>query len=125
MKLKKILIVDDDPFACDILRKLLADKGYDPVVTYQSRNALAVYKQERPDVVLLDIRMPKQNGLETLEEIKALDPRACVIVVSAVREEATVKKALAMGALDYIKKPVSTHRLEQLLVTIEKFRWKH
>jgi two-component system chemotaxis response regulator CheY len=119
MGVRKILIVDDDPFACDILRKFLAGKGYQAVVTYQSKNASAVYSHERPDVVLLDIRMPGKNGLETLQEIKAMDPGACVIIISAVRDSGVVKEAKYIGALEYLKKPVSPHRLEQLLVSIE------
>lgn len=121
MSVRKILIVDDDPFACDILRKFLVGKGYQAVLTYRSGNATALYRQEWPDVVLLDIRMPGKDGLEILQEIKAMDPRANVIIVTAVRDDAVAKRAKAEGALEYVKKPINPHILEQLLRMIDHF----
>ena len=121
MSVRKILIVDDDPFACDILRKFLVGKGYQAVLTYRSDNATALYRQEWPDVVLLDIRMPGKDGLEILQEIKAMDPRANVIIVTAVRDDAVAKRAKAEGALEYVKKPINPHILEQLLRMIDHF----
>ncbi len=121
MSLRKIMIVDDDPFACDILRKFLAGKGYNVVVTYRSDAALGIYRQERPDVVLLDIRMPGRDGLEILQELKALDPKANVIIISAVREERVMERAKAEGALDYVKKPIVPQKLEQLLTSLNHY----
>lgn len=121
MSVRKILIVDDDPFACDILRKFLAGKGYKAVMTYKSDTATALYRQEWPDVVLLDIRMPGKDGFEILQEIKAMDPRANVIIVTAVRDDAAARRAKAEGALEYVKKPINPHILDKLLRMIDHF----
>lgn len=118
---RKILIVDDDPFACDILRKFLLGKGYRVTMTHKSDQVLAIYRQEWPDVVLLDIRMPGKDGLEVLRELKAMDPKSNVIIVSAIREDSVINRAKAEGALDYVKKPINPHLLEQLLVSIEYY----
>ncbi len=123
MRLRKILIVDDDPFACDVLRKLLMTKGYQVAVSYRSEEALSMYASERPGLVLLDIRMPGKPGLETLRDIKAFDPKANVIIVSAVRDDHVAREARAEGALEYLKKPVNPHHLEQLLVAIDHSIW--
>ncbi|MDV2504709.1 MAG: response regulator, partial [bacterium] len=82
--LGKILVVDDEEFFCRELRRFLEGKGYNVLEAYSGDEALEVYRQERPDVVLLDIRMPGKDGLETLKELKELDPEASVIMVTAV-----------------------------------------
>lgn len=117
MTVKKILIVDDCPSVCKRLRNILAGKGYSVEEAYSGDEALTAYKQERPDVVLLDIRMPDKDGLETLRELKAHDPEASVIMVTAVREEDIAKQALAEGAFDYIPKPIDVNYLDLVLMT--------
>ncbi len=103
----KILVVDDEPDFCEALGDFLEAKGCSVLEAHDGDQALAVYRQERPDVVLLDMRMPGMDGLETLRELKAIDQGANVIMVTAVHEEEIAKLALAEGALDYITKPVS------------------
>ncbi len=111
----KILVVDDEVFVCRELRKFLERRGYDVVEAYSGDEALEAFKQENPDVVLLDFRMPGKDGLETLHELKALDPDASVIMVTAVYEKNIAKGALNDGALDYITKPIDTDYLEMAL----------
>ncbi len=114
---KKILIVDDEPDFCDALGDFLGVKGYSVFKTHNGDQALAVYKQERPDVVLLDVNMPGKDGLETLRELKALDPGASVIMVTAIEESEIAKQAMNEGAFDYITKPVDHNYLEIVLMT--------
>ncbi len=113
----KILVVDDERGVCRELRKFLEEKGYDVVEAYSGEEALEAYKQESPDVVLLDIRMPDKDGVETLHELKALDPDASVIMVTAVHEEDIAKQAMAEGAFDYITKPINSEYLDLSLMT--------
>jgi two-component system response regulator AtoC len=103
----KILVVDDEPSVCKALRRLLVAKGYNVLEAHDGDQALEVYRRERPDVVLLDIRMPGMDGLETLRELKAIDQGANVIMVTVVVDDEIAKRAMAEGALDYITKPVS------------------
>lgn len=114
---KKILVVDDEIPVRMMLRKFLEDKGYDVLEASGGGDALEAYNQDRPDVVLLDIRMPGKDGLETLHELKALDPAANVIMVTAVHEEDIGRKAMEEGAFDYITKPIDVDYLELSLMT--------
>jgi DNA-binding NtrC family response regulator len=116
--LRKVLVVDDDPQACDILRKFLVGKGYNTVEAYSGDKALAVFSQERPDAVLLDIVMPGMDGVETLRELKDLDPSVNVIMVTAVQDEEVAKQAKVDGALEIMNKPINVYRLENLLTSI-------
>jgi len=113
----KILVVDDERAVCKELRLFLEDKGYSVVEAYSGDEALAAYARESPDVVLLDIRMPGKDGVETLHELKELDPDASVIMVTAVHEEDIAKKAMSEGAFDYITKPIDREDLEMALMT--------
>ena len=113
----KILVVDDEQAVCKELRKFLEDKGYEVSEAYNGDEAVAKYTLERPDVVLLDIRMPGKDGVETLHELKELDPDASVIMVTAVHEEDIAKQTMAEGAFDYITKPINREYLEMALMT--------
>ncbi|MDV2503851.1 MAG: response regulator [bacterium] len=113
----KILVVDDERAVCKILRLFLEDKGYSVVEAYSGDEAIEVYKRESPDVVLLDIRMPGKDGVETLHELKELDPEASVIMVTAVNEEDIAKEAMDEGAFEYITKPINREYLEMALMT--------
>lgn len=109
---RKILIVDDELSFCETLREFLMRKGYQVSVATNGDRALAIYGDERQNVVLMDINMPGKNGIETLKELKVLDPEATVIMITAVHEENIVEQAMAEGALDYVTKPINLHSLD-------------
>ena len=112
-----ILVVDDESSVRKSLRKFLERNGYRVVEAPDGDHALALYSQERPDLVLLDIRMPGKDGLETLRELRAIDPQAAVIMVTALHEEELAKQALAEGAFEYITKPTNHEYLEMAIKT--------
>lgn len=112
-----ILVVDDEPSVCKALRMFLVDRGYGVVEAHDGDQALSAYSSEKPNVVLLDVRMPGKDGLETLRELKAIDPEASVIMVTAVYEEEVALQAMANGAFDYVTKPIDPDYLELALVT--------
>lgn len=113
----KIMVVDDELSVCQVLCKFLVEKGYNVVEAHNGDQALAVYRSERPKVVLLDIRMPGKDGLETLRELMVIDPEASVIMVTAVYEEKDALQAMANGAFDYVTKPIDHNYLEMALMT--------
>lgn len=114
---KRILVVDDETPVRMMLRRFLEDKGYSVVEASGGHEALEVYHRDKPDLVFLDVRMPGKDGLTTLHELKALDPGASVIMVTAVHEEEIGMKALEEGAFDYITKPIDADYLELSLMT--------
>ncbi len=102
----RILIVDDSQFMRSILKNLLIPKGHEVVgEASNGREAIEKYKKLRPDLVLLDIVMPDMDGLETLKEIKKIDPNARVIMCTALGQQKIVIEALKAGARGYIVKP--------------------
>ena len=117
MMLKKVLIVDDEPDYCIALRDFLRSRGFEVVIALSGEEALPAYMQRKPDVVLLDIRMPDMDGLETLRKLKVLDQRANVIIVTAIGDDEIIMGAMAEGALDYIIKPVDLYYLVLGLTT--------
>jgi DNA-binding NtrC family response regulator len=111
----RILVVDDEPFVCKALRKFLERKGFEVEVAHGCDEAVESYNTERPDMVLLDVRMPGKDGLETLRELRALDPKAVVIMLTAIQDMELAKRALTEGALEYINKSVNLDALELTL----------
>jgi DNA-binding response OmpR family regulator len=111
----RVLVVDDELEFRSILREFLAFKGYDVLTAADGPEALQVVKEERPHVVLLDICMPKMNGLEVLRQIRAIDREVRVIMVTEVQETETGRAALKLGACDLLAKPVDLRYLERCL----------
>jgi DNA-binding response OmpR family regulator len=113
--MKRILVVDDEIEVCNVLRDFLTVKGYEVYTASDGRSAVAKVGEVRPHIVLLDIMMPGMDGLETLKEIRKADPRVGVIMVTAIFDEELGKRAIELGAYDYITKPVSLDYLETVL----------
>lgn len=111
----RVLVADDDPTTVEILQDFLVAKGYEVLTAYDGVEALRKVKEERPYVLLLDIMMPKMDGLEVLRQLKALDLTVGVIMITGVNEEETGRQAMALGAFDYIVKPLDLPYLEQSL----------
>ncbi len=111
----RILVVDDESSVCAVLKAVLIAKGY--VAAEASSGALAIsqFGAFHPDLVLLDIRMPGMDGLETLRRLRDLNDKLLVIMLTGVDDRSTAQKAIELGACDYLTKPVS---LEQLEVTL-------
>jgi len=112
----RILVVDDEPEVCSMLKKFLTKKGHEVYAALNGEEALSVVKQERPHIVLLDIRMPKMDGMECLRHIKEIDKEAGVIMITAVKQEDIGREAMKLGAFDYITKPLSLQYLEDCLM---------
>lgn len=111
----RILVVDDEPDAVELLQEFLIVKGYDVITASDGEEALRQVKEHRPHLVLLDVRMPRMNGMEVLKRVREIDREVGVIMVTAVNEEDTGREALKMGAFDYITKPLDFQYLERSL----------
>ena len=113
--MRKVLVVDDEPQAVELLEEFLTAKGYAVVGASGGEEALRRLKEERPHLMLLDIRMPVMDGLEVLRRAREIDREVGIIMVTAVSEENTGREALRMGAYDYITKPLDFDYLERVL----------
>lgn len=117
------LVVDDTSYTRVVIRKILESGGY-RVVGEAENGAEAVdkFRDLRPDVVIMDIVMPDMDGLEALERIRALDPKASVIMCTAVGQEKTLMRAIRSGAADYVLKPPSPERVLQAVRAVLNLR---
>jgi UDP-3-O-[3-hydroxymyristoyl] N-acetylglucosamine deacetylase len=105
-----VLIVDDEPGILTTLSQILADEGYRTITTTSGEEAVHLFREQRPEVVFLDIWLPDWDGLETLQALRDIDPNAMVIMMSGHGTSETAVKAIKMGAQDYLEKPLSYDR---------------
>lgn len=110
--MSKILVVDDEVWACDPIKRFLEKKGYDVTVAHNGEDALEKVKNEKPDLMLLDIRMPGMDGMEALRRIREFDKDVGIIMVTAVKDEGMAKDAIKKGADEYVTKPIDLNHLE-------------
>jgi DNA-binding response OmpR family regulator len=109
------MVVDDEPDAVELLQEFLTSKGYEVITASNGEEALRKVKEERPHLILLDVRMPGMNGMDVLRQVRQFDQEVGVIMVTAVNEEDTGREALKLGAFDYIVKPLNFEYLERSL----------
>ena len=115
---KKIMVVDDSSFARNLIRRALADSELE--LSAQAADGLAaleIYKEEKFnfDLITMDLTLPKLDGLRCIAQLRALNPQAKIIVVSAIADQATKDRALALGALAFVEKPFRADKLLALV----------
>ena len=116
---KKILIADDDPHIVALISSRLKANKYEVVAAYDAVQTISQVRKEKPDIIILDIKMPAGTGIGVLENLRrCVDTSTTpVLVMTAYPNEATKQKALEMGAVDFIPKPFQA---EEILVKIKK-----
>jgi len=109
----KILVVDDSTTNVVLLEAILDEKGYQIETALNAKEAYSIIERESPDLILLDLLMPKISGFDFLEEIRknSRTKNTPVIVVSALTDEENIDKIMKMGAIDFIKKPIDLQYL--------------
>ncbi len=114
---KRVLVVDNDREIREGLASYLQGKGFEALSAAGGEEALRCLPEFRPQIVLLDISMPGVSGMETLRRIKVLPMETCVVMLCRHKEEGAATKALALGAADYLRKPVDVASLDAVLET--------
>ena len=118
--MSRILVVDDEEDIVELIAVNLQRKGYDTLTAYNGTAALEVARKERPDLILLDVMMPCQDGLTVLTRLRS-DPATQatpIVIITARRETATIFSALARGATDVILKPFG---MADMLKAVERY----
>jgi DNA-binding response OmpR family regulator len=110
---QSILIVDDEPEIRSLLTDVLSDKGYRIDTAADGVAALTVVVATQPDLVLLDVDMPRLRGGEALVAIRAVSPSTKVIMISGKADSGEARRALAAGAFDYVAKPFDLKYLDE------------
>lgn len=108
----KVLIVDDAAFMRMMIKDILEKNGFDVVgEANNGLKAVELFKKESPDIVTMDITMPDMDGIEAVKAIKAFDPKAKIIMCSAMGQQTMVMDAIKAGARDFIVKPFQPDRV--------------
>ena len=110
-----VLVVDEEPTIVELVAEYLGIQGFAVVTARSGIEALTQLETERPDAVLLDMRMPEMDGIETLKRIMAGDSGARVLMVSGNDDVQLMKKAITLGAFDYLLKPIDFGYLSRAL----------
>jgi two-component system cell cycle response regulator DivK len=122
----KILVVDDSTTNVVLLEAILDEKGYHIETALNAREAYAIIEKETPDLILLDLLMPKISGFDFLEEIRKNQKtlNTPVIVVSALTDEENIDKIMKMGAIDFVKKPIDLQYLVERVESVLQKTYK-
>ncbi len=112
----KALIIDDEPHVRKYIGLVLRSLGTTAIVEAANGvEGFAAYQRDKPDIVLLDVNMPVQDGIETLKQILAYDPEAAVIMLTSLTTRQTAEDAADNGALHYIRKDTPRDELMAIL----------
>jgi DNA-binding NtrC family response regulator len=121
MATRRVLVVDDEPEVRKTLTDILRAMRYSDVLEVEGaadgRAGLDAVVRQRPDLVLLDLQMPRMGGLALLKEIRDIEPRLPIIVVTATEDNKMSSEALRNGAVAYLPKPFDARHVEMLVST--------
>jgi len=107
----RILVIDDEAAIRDSLRMILEYEGYGFTGAASGQDGIALVQRDRPDLVLLDIKMPGMDGMDVLRKLRALDDTLSVVMISGHGTTSTAVEAIKSGALDFLDKPLSSERV--------------
>lgn len=115
--MKRILIVDDEDNFRKVIKEILMDEEFNTQEASNGLNAIEIFKNNHFDVILLDLRMPYKDGIETMKELKEIDPHIPIIILTAFGDIPTAVKAVKQGAYDFVTKPPE---FDNLIDTIKR-----
>ena len=116
----KVLVIDAEPGIRDLLDTHLRRKGYDVVLAENGWKGLEVFRRERPDVLVLDLKMPGMDGIMVLKQIRSVDPKLPVIILTGAGTAETEQRVRALGMTEYVEKEFSLHLLGDSLKRLLK-----
>ncbi|HEX2138614.1 MAG TPA: sigma-54 dependent transcriptional regulator [Woeseiaceae bacterium] len=110
-----ILVADDERGICEAFSAFLRDEGHQPLTASSGNEAVELVREREPAVAFLDVRMPGSDGISALEKIRAIAPQMPVIIMTAFGTLDTARRAIELGAFDYLGKPVELKQVRKLL----------
>lgn len=114
----RVLIVEDDRAVGSVLRDLLEELGHQSDLVLTAEAGLDWLQRERPDLILLDFRLPGMSGLDFLQHPQVRESRIPVVVVSGIASEVQAEECLRVGALEFVHKPIAFEHLERILTSL-------
>jgi two-component system chemotaxis response regulator CheY len=111
-----ILLIDDEAHIRKYVGLILRGLGNPTIIEANNgQEGVAAYQRENPDLVLLDVNMPIMDGIETLTELRKIDPDALVIMLTSLANRQTIEQAIELGAANYIRKDSSREEITKAL----------
>ena len=111
----RMLVIDDEESIRKLLHTVLKRKGHEVFLADSGQRGINMFERTRPLITILDLHLPDVNGIEVLSRLRAIDPQACVIMMTGFATEEAAAKALALGADDFLKKGFSLFELGEAL----------
>lgn len=117
----RVLVVDDSAFMRNMIKNILKETNVKEILEAADGNeAIKQFKENSPDLVFLDIMMPKKNGVETLKEIMTINKDATVVMCTSVGQEKVINEAIDAGARDFITKPFRADEIKNIIAVNQK-----
>ncbi len=107
----KILVIDDEEDLCFLFKKILGSEGYAVLIAHNGYDGIKINKKHNPDIIILDLKMPKMGGIETLRRIRKKDTIVTVIILTGYGDAETVREAADLDVYEYIAKPFNNEMI--------------
>ena len=114
----KLMVVDDETEICDFVQSFFKERNFDVFTANNGREALVLAEVREPDIIILDMKMPLMDGMETLKELKKKAYKGKIIMVTAVEEADKIEEARSYGVVDYITKPLVLGQLAKVVLSL-------
>lgn len=116
MSAKKVMIVDDNDEILNLFKDFFRELKYHVLLARNGYDALRLFKEERPNVIFLDIKMPGPDGIETLKKLKQLDNRhnSIIVMITGYGDVETARQAMRLGAYEYLTKPIDLNAIKSI-----------
>ena len=111
----QVLVIDDEKDVGDLFKKILTQEGYTVFTALDGMSGLDIARENKPDIVLVDLKMPKMDGIEVLRQIKDIDKNIVVVVITGYGTMDTARMAMKFGAFDYITKPLDLEYVKAVI----------
>lgn len=111
----QVLVIDDEKDICNLFEEALTPEGYEVFTALDGESGLKIIGEKKPDIVLLDLKLPKMNGIEVLRRIKRIDKNIVVIIITAYGTMDTARMAMKIGSYDYITKPFDLNYVKAVI----------
>ena len=116
----KVLVIDDEPSVRKLIGMLLSQDGYEVVLSDNGEKGLDLYRREHPDVIVLDLIMPGMDGIEVLRQIRSVDLKQSVVILTGDSTPETKRQVRALGVSEFILKGSSLHLLADTIQRLLK-----
>lgn len=110
-----ILIIDDEPDICALFKQILGREDYRVLTALNGLDGIARNNTDNPDLIILDLKMPKMDGVATLKSIRQTDPEVTVIILTGYGSAATIRDVLDLNVFEYIAKPFENETIRRVV----------